>query len=186
MYKTGLGALFATRLDIFRDKVLKFSPELMDFEIEQGIGNLHLFKTTYPWNYKTNEEFKEEVKRMPVDSVSNTLYLCDEADDVFPARDYGEKKQKDTLRRISRHGKLDDIFIYTFQEGDPLEPLLGVDRILRGLTRVKIIIERFDKKTWTIVFTVKNYLVPGIRPYKDYIRGLDQYLEYWDTKEPVI
>lgn len=177
-YKTGLAAYLATH-----PEELNTSYEV--YNIKQGFGNLHLFKTPYPWHYRTSAGLIKELERMPRDRVTDTLYLIDEVDDVFPARDYNVAEQKQVIRKLSQHGKLGNIILHTYQEGDPDDPLLGPDRILRSLTRVRITIDYFSRENWYLIYRLKD-LRRKSPERKLIMKNLDRYLDYWDTTEPVI
>ena len=177
-FKTGLAAVLATHPG-------ELDTDFQKYDIKQGFGNLHLYKTGYPWHYCTSDELKAELRKMSAEGITNTLYFVDEADNVFPARDYGDQEQKAILKKMTQHGKLGNIIIYTFQQGDPEDPLLGVDKILRSLTRVFVVIDNFDPDRWYLTYTIRNYL-RNTKPHKGIIRNLDKYLGYWNHLEPVV
>lgn len=177
-YKTGLGALLATNPD-------EFNTEFHKYNITRGVGNLHLFKTAYPWMYLPSKELVDCIREANLNAVRDTLFFIDEADSVYNPRDYTAKEQTKNLKGIGQHAKMGNVYIYTFQRGKPEDSLLGVDKILRSNTRIDIEIDYFDIEQNYLIYTLKNYMYKCL-PTQGVIPDLDKFFENWDTREPVV
>lgn len=184
MLKTGLAAILATHPD-------EFNSYIQYYYIKQGFGNLHLFKTTYPWTYLSSQELVDCIREANENHVRDTLFLIDEADSVYNPRDYTRKEQTDNLKGLGQHAKMGNIYIYTYQRGRPEDALLGVDKMMRSLTRLDIEIDYIDRISKYIIYTVKNYMIPppeGETVYetKHILSDIDKYYGYWNYLEPVL
>lgn len=178
--KTGMAAILATHPEELN------MPGFQEYHIEQGFGNLHLFKTKYPWHYQSNSELVRTIKRAAEMKIKNTLFFIDEADQVFNPRNYTSKEQTDNLKGLGQHAKLGDIYVYTYQLGQPEDQLLGVDKILRSLTRVDLEMRYFDIETNSALYKLRNRLLPDLPDYEGVITHIEKYFGYWDHKEPVV
>lgn len=177
-YKTGLASYLATNPE-------ELNTEFQEYHITQGFGNLHLFKTSYPWHYLKSDDLVSCIRLSIGNHVKDTMFLIDEADGVYNPRDYVNKEQTRNLKGIGQHAKMGNIFIYTYQRGRPEDALLGVDKILRSNTRIDIEIDLFDKESNSLVYTLKNYMVES-EPKQGVLTNLNDYYGNWDTLEPVV
>lgn len=177
-YKTGLAALLATN-------PAEFNSESQAYNIKQGFGNLHLFKTPYPWTYLKSAELVNCIREANSNKVRDTLFFIDEADSVYNPRDYTSKEQTRNLKHLGQHAKMGNIYIYTFQRGRPDDVLLGVDKILRSNTRIDIEIDDFNRNEKYLIYTLKNYMYDA-EPIQGAIGNLDKHFVNWDTLQPVV
>jgi len=178
--KTGLGAILATHPEEFN------MPGMQTYDIKQGFGNLHLFKTPYPWHYQESKELVVTIRETAEKHLKNTLFLIDEADDVYNPRNYDSKQQIRNLRGIGQHAKLGNVYIYTYQLGQPEDVLLGVDKILRSNTRIEFEMRYYDREKHYALYKLYNRLAPDIPVQDGVIENVDQYYAYWNTNEPVV
>jgi len=171
-FKDGLGSIIATEPDF-------------SYPIKQGYGNMHLFKTQYPWNYMPTAQLLAYMARYIQEGRKNSLFYISEADRFLNPRFYKDTRQIAALTGIWQGEKMENVFIYNFHPGDPLEPLLGVDLLLRSSTSIKIKILGFYRSIWSLHFELRNVML--LLPSEErFISGLDKYLEYWDHKEPIV
>jgi len=178
MFKTGLASLLATYPE-------ELNSEVQNYNIKQGFGNLHLFKTRYPWHYQISSDLVTTIREANRNFITNTLFLIDEADGVYNPRDYTSKEQTRNLKGLGQHAKMGNIYIYTFQRGRPEDALLGVDKILRSNTRVDIEIDTFSKQGEFLIYTLRNYM-NKLPPTQGIIENLSEHFNIFNTLEPVI
>ncbi len=178
--KTGFAAILATELW----RLNELGPQ--QYDIKQGFGNLHLYETTYPWVYQENAELVETIRLANKNHIKDTLFLIDEAEQVYNPRDYDRKEQTANLKGIGQHAKMGNIYIYTYQLGQPEDVLLGVDKILRSNTRIEYEMRYYDFYQHIGIYKFKNRLIPDMPTLTMAIENCDQFYKYWDTKEPVV
>ena len=171
-FKDGLGSIIATE------------PEF-DYPIYQGFGNMHLFKTPYPWTYLPTSQLLVLLGNHIRQGKKNTLFYISEADRFLSPRRYNDDKQITSLTGIWQGEKMENVLIYNFHPGDPDEPLHGVDLLLRSSTSIKIRIIRFYKEFWTLHFELKNIML-GLEPVECMLNELHKYTSYWNHKEPIV
>lgn len=178
--KTLLAAILATET-----KQLNF-PNMQQYNIEQGFGNLHLFKTPYPWTYLDNVHLKMKIREIHEKQIRNVLILIDEVEDVFNNRDYNNPEQKRTLKGLGQHAKMGRHIIYTYQMGQPEDALLGPDKILRSNTRLEFEMRYYDIKEHFAMYHLKNRLGYNIPESDGVIKNVTKYFDYYDTNECVV
>lgn len=178
--KTGMAAILAAHPDEFN------IPGFQDYNIKRGFGNLHLYNLPYPWHYQTSGKLVQTIKASADHHLTDTLFIIDEADQVYNPRNYTSKEQTANLKGIGQHAKLGNVYIYTYQLGKPEDVLLGVDKILRSNTRIEFEMRYYDIETQVVLFRIINRLLPDIEPYDSYLTNVDKYYKYWNHKEPVI
>lgn len=178
--KTGLGAILATEPEHFN------MPGLQEYHIKQGFGNLHLFKTPYPWNHLNSNDLKTFIRKMNTEHTTNTLIFIDEADQVFNPRFFKSQEQIETLQGIGQHAKLGNVIIYTYQLGQPDDTLLGVDKILRSNTRIEFEMRHYDRTNDYAIFKLANRLLPDIPVIESVIPNISRFFSYWDHLEAVV
>lgn len=191
--KTGLASILAIaigqkNLSINMKDLLSlvFLTGMQKYDIKKGFGNLNLNGTTYPWNYQDNKELVETIRLANENHINDTLFLIDEADSVYNPRDYDRKQQTANLKGIGQHAKMGNIYIYTYQLGQPEDTLLGVDKILRSNTRIEFEMRYYDSEEHYAIFKLKNRLIPDMPLINGVIECVDKYYPCWDHKEPVV
>ncbi len=157
-----------------------------EYRIERGYGNLHLYGTPYPWIYLSSAGLVSTIRETNDKNITNALFLIDEADSVYNPRDYTSKEQTRNLKGIGQHAKMGNVFIYTYQLGQPDDVLLGVDKILRSNTRIEFEMRHYNKANDFVVFNLKNRLVPDSPVIPGVIRDVSRFFILWDHKEPVV
>lgn len=179
-FKTGMGAVLATHPENFNE----LSP--IKYGIKQGFGNLNLYKTPYPWTYLETSQLIEKIKFANQNHIRNTLFFIDEADQVYNPRDYTLKQQTENLKGIGQHDKMGNVYIVTYQLGDPDDPLLGVDKILRSNMRVRMELELYDPFGDFAIYNLENRNYRNIPNIRGVVEGVSKYFGYWDHLQPVI
>lgn len=179
-FKTGLGAMIATQ-GIYNE----FGGGIK-YNIKQGFGNLSLFETPFPWTYLKNRDLVDRIRLTNEEHITDTLFFIDEADEVFNPRNYSMRDQISNLKGIGQHSKLRNVYVYTYQLGQPDDGLLGVDKILRSNTRIEFEMRLFDPESCSAIYHMKSYMLPGLPVIEGVLTNLDQYFKYWNTLQPVI
>lgn len=179
-FKTGLGAVLATYPEEFN------IPGYRKYNIKQGFGNLHLFKTPYPWEYLETKDLVETIRRANENKVTDTLFFIDEADQVYNPRDFKSQEQTKNLKGIGQHAKLGNVYIYTYQLGQPDDMLLGVDKILRSNTRLEFEMRYLNFTEEYVIYRLKNRMLPDAPESTGLITDISKYYDLWNYQEPVI
>lgn len=178
--KTGFAAILASHPEEFNIEGMQ------TYDIKNGYGNLHLFKTPYPWHYMRSFQLINFIRNIPQKHITDSLIFIDEADEVFNPRNYGSKDQTECLKHIGQHAKMGNIFLYTYQKGQPDDQLLGVDKILRSNTRIDFELRHYNIKEDYAIYKIESRLTPETQIIEGVLENVSQYFEYWNTKEPVI
>lgn len=176
-FKTGLGAILATY-------------ELDKYEIKQGYGNLTLTKLPYPYMKLTSRELITRLFQAFNKGEKHLMFFIDEAHRILNPRAWKDWDKEDTfsLAGIYQDDKLFTVIIYTFHRGYEDEPLLGVDKMVRGSTGVSIEIDTHERdilQNDCIVYTIKNR-AEGLPSFQGCVEKVSQYFDLFLTREPVV
>lgn len=178
--KTGLGAILCSEPEKFNEY------SLTKYNIKRGYGNLHLYNMPFPWYYMTSQQLVRFIREVPRNNIENSIFFIDEADQVYNPRDYASKEQTLNLKCIGQHAKMKNIFIYTYQKGQPDDELKGVDKILRSNTRLDFEMRYYDPEDDYAILHGENRHFYKTIYYDSIIDNVSQYFHLWNTNERVI
>lgn len=174
-FKTGLGAVIACF-------------ELGKYEIVNGFGNLTLEKVPYSYSKLRSRELITRMFQAFNTGEEHLMFFVDEAHRILNPRMWKDWNKDDTfsLAGIFQDDKLSTVIIYTFHSGYEDEPLLGVDKMLRGATSVLINIESSERdvvESDAIIYYVKNRAIGA--EYRSVLDKVSTYFNLFKTREPV-
>ncbi len=179
--KNTLGMDFAINPKAYEDEFVN---------IEEGFGNFHTHYMPYPWTYLKSRLLMDRLFIALNTGERNKLFYIDEAHKILNPRLWDKWTKEDTqnLAGIFMDGKNGIVVIISYVAGYEDEPLLGVDKMIRGAFGLKIditsnykTIEKRDK----IVYDY-HHRAAGKESVEKRLRKASKLFKYFDTLEPVI